>query len=215
MRSYHQYCALAKALDIVGDRWTLLIVRELLIRPCRYGELQDSLPGIASNLLAARLRHLEQTAVVTRTDDGQYLLTRWGEYLAEPVQALVRWGAPLMNVREDDDAFRSQWLAHPIEIMFGGIEASRPRFVAEIRAGGEAVTMESAEGQVHFRAGSAAAPDLVLTGPPDAIVGLLAGRLDRRGAEQQGVSVLGDADTLAALRRPDWLSGPEACRPGG
>jgi DNA-binding HxlR family transcriptional regulator len=212
MRPYHQYCALAKALDIVGDRWTLLMVRELLIRPCRYGELQDSLPGIASNLLAARLRNLEEAAVVTRTDDGQYVLTRWGEYLAEPVQALVRWGAPLMNVRDEDDAFQTQWLAHPIEIIFGGIEANRPRFVAEIRAGDQAITMESAEGQVHCRAGSAAAPDLVLTGPPDAIIGLLAGRLDRRGAEEQGVSILGDADTLAELRRPDWLSGPEGCQ---
>ena len=51
MRSYDQYCAVARALDIVGDRWTLLIVRELLLRPCRYGELQDGLPGVATNLL--------------------------------------------------------------------------------------------------------------------------------------------------------------------
>jgi DNA-binding HxlR family transcriptional regulator len=215
MRSYQQYCALSRALDIVGDRWTLLIARELLIRPCRYGELQESLPGIASNLLAARLRHLEEAAVVTRTEDGQYMLTRWGGYLAEPVRAFVRWGAPLMNVQHEDDAFQSQWLANPIEIIFGGIEASRPHFVAEIRAGDEpAVTMESSEGEVHFRVGSATAPDLVLTGPPDAIIGLLAGRLDRRGAEAQGVNVLGDADTLAELRAPDWLSGPEASRAG-
>jgi len=60
--------------------------------------------------------------------------------------------------------------------------------------------------------GAAAAPNLVLTGPADAVVGLLSGRLDRAGAQAEGVSVLGDADTLARLRRPDWLSGPEACR---
>ena len=59
MRSYDQYCALAKALDVVGDRWTLLIVRELLVRPSRYSELQDGLTGIATNLLAERLRQLE------------------------------------------------------------------------------------------------------------------------------------------------------------
>jgi DNA-binding HxlR family transcriptional regulator len=214
MRSYHQYCALAKALDIVGDRWTLLIVRELLIRPCRYGELQDSLPGIASNLLADRLRHLEDAGVVTKAEDAQYSLTKWGRYLAEPVQALVRWGAPLMKEKDENDAFQSQWLAAVVEVIFGGTEAKRPRFVAEIRAGDQAVTMESAKGQVHFRAGAAAAPDLVLTGPPDAIIGLLAGRLDRRGAEKQGVSILGDLDTVAELRRPDWLSGPEVCRTG-
>jgi DNA-binding HxlR family transcriptional regulator len=212
MRSYGQYCSLAKALDIVGDRWTLLIVRELLIRPCRYGELQDSLPGIASNLLVARLRHLEEAGVVVKADAGQYVLTAWGEHLAEPVLALVRWGAPLMDVQEEEDSFQSQWLAHPIKMIFAGIDPSRPRFVAEIRAGDEPVTMESDGGEVHFRAGSAAAPDLVLTGPPDAIIGLLAGRLDQRAAKEQGVSVLGDVDTLAQLRRSDWLSGPELCR---
>jgi hypothetical protein len=116
-----------------------------------------------------------------------------------------------MSVQKEDDAFQSQWLALPIEIIFGGTEASRPRFVAEVRTGDQMVTMESAEGQVRFRPGPAAAPDLVLTGPPDAIIGLLSGRLDRRRAEEQGVSVLGDADTLAELRRPDWFSGPEGC----
>jgi len=212
MRSYHQYCALAKALDILGDRWTLLIVRELLIRPCRYGELQEGLPGVASNLLATRLHHLEECAVVRKAADGRYELSAWGRQLAEPVQALVRWGAPLMDRRGKDDAFQGRWLALLIELIFGGVDAARPPFVAEIRADGQAVTLESAEGRVVFRPGAAAAPNLVLTGPADAVVGLLSGRLDRAGAQAEGVSVLGDADTLARLRRPDWLSGPEACR---
>jgi DNA-binding HxlR family transcriptional regulator len=214
VRSYHQYCALAKALDVVGDRWTLLIVRELLVGPRRYGELQEGLPGIASNLLAARLRHLEDSGVVARTDEGGYELTTWGGHLAESMQALVRWGASLMDVQEEDDAFQSQWLALPIETIFGGVNADRPPFVAEIRVGGPPVTLESAHGRVHCRPGPAAAPDLVVTGPADAIIGLLSGRLDRRAAEGQGVSVLGDAETLARLRRPDWLTGPEVCRAG-
>src|SRR5262249_48342186 len=67
MRSYKQFCALAKALDVLGDRWTLWIVRELLIRgPSRYTELLDGLPGIATNLLVDRLRTLEQAGVVAR-----------------------------------------------------------------------------------------------------------------------------------------------------
>ena len=72
MRSYGQYCALAKALDLVGDRWTLLVVRELLVRPCRYSELQDGLTGIATNLLAERLRQLESVGVISR--DGRWPL---------------------------------------------------------------------------------------------------------------------------------------------
>jgi DNA-binding HxlR family transcriptional regulator len=210
MRSYHQYCALAKALDIVGDRWTLLVMRELLIRPHRYGELQESLPGIASNLLVARLRLLEQSGVITKNEDGGYAPTEWGEFLREPVQALVRWGAQLMLTRDEGDTFQAQWLAHPIEMIFGGVEPSRAPFVAEIRTAGGTITMESSEGRVRAREGSAQAPDLVVTGHPDAIIGVLSGLLDRQGAEEEGVNVLGDFEALAALRRSDWLSGPEA-----
>src|SRR5690242_21611800 len=69
MRSYGEYCSLAKALDVVGERWTLLIVRELALRgACRYTDLRNGLPGIASNLLAHRLRELEKAGVITRED---------------------------------------------------------------------------------------------------------------------------------------------------
>ncbi len=69
MRSYHQYCGLAKALDVIGDRWTLLIVRELLLRErCRYTDLRNGLPGIATNLLADRLRELEEAGIVSREE---------------------------------------------------------------------------------------------------------------------------------------------------
>ncbi len=211
MRSYGQYCALAKALDVVGDRWTLLIVRELLIRSCRYSELQNSLAGVATNLLAERLHHLEDAGVVRRDDEGRYLLTAWGERLAEPVYALSRWGSPLMGDMRDDETFRSHWLAAPISVIFGGVDPQRPPLVVEIRAGGPAVTMESADGQVTFHPGPAASPDLVLSGPPDTIVGILSGRLDERAASRLGASILGDLRPLARLRQDDWLTGPEAC----
>jgi len=212
VRSYNQYCAVAKALDVVGDRWTLLIARELLIGPCRYGELQQSLPGMASNLLASRLRNLEGAGVVVRDAESRYVLTPWGEHLAEPVQALARWGAPLMSVRKEGDAFRSQWLAAAVGVIFGGVDPGRPPFVAEIRADGAPVTMESSQGRVQFRSGPASAPNLVLSGPPDAIIGLLAGRLNQDEAEALGVSILGDLHPLAEMRRADWLTGPEICQ---
>src|SRR5436190_2149574 len=82
-RSYGQYCGLARALDVVGDRWNLLIVRQLLIGPARYRELVDGLPGVATNLLADRLRDLETAGVIERrlTEKGNgvlYALTPWG-----------------------------------------------------------------------------------------------------------------------------------------
>src|SRR5918911_746584 len=123
MRSYGQYCALAKALDAVGDRWTLLIVRELLLRgPCRYTDLRHGLPGIATNLLADRLRELEQAGIVHREAAPPpiattlFSLTTRGEELAPVVEALGRWGGPLMTERTEGDAFRSHWLAMPLEL---------------------------------------------------------------------------------------------------
>jgi DNA-binding HxlR family transcriptional regulator len=210
MRSYGEYCSVAKALDLVGDRWSLLIVRELLILGGRrFGELQDGLPGIASNLLTERLRHLAEAGVLGRDEAGRYTLTPWGERLAEPVYALARWGAPLMVSQAADESFRGHWLATPIAFMFGGENPDRPDLEAEIRAGDDAITLKSADGRVTFQPGPAAAPDLVISGPPDAIIGLLAGRLDQAAAAALGVSVLGDLAPLMRLHAADWLTGPE------
>ncbi|MFD3704484.1 winged helix-turn-helix transcriptional regulator [Nocardia sp. NPDC058658] len=117
MRSYGQYCGLARSLEVVGDRWNLLIVRQLLIAPARYRDLIDGLPGIATNLLADRLRDLEASGVVERrlTGEGsvvEYALTPWGAELRQPIESLIRWSTPLM-VRgpADGDAFRPEWLA--------------------------------------------------------------------------------------------------------
>jgi DNA-binding HxlR family transcriptional regulator len=209
MRSYGQYCSLAKALDIVGDRWTLLIVRELLARPCRYSDLQAGLPGIPTNLLAARLRQLEEDGVVAVDERSHYALTSWGEQLAEPLQALARWGAPLMDEMGDNETFRSEWLDFPVSFIFGGTKPDRPPLVVEIRADDSPVTMESARGEVRFRPGPAHSPDLVITGTPPVVMGLLSGRLDKKQAEDLGASVLGDLHPLSLLRRSDWLSGPE------
>jgi DNA-binding HxlR family transcriptional regulator len=207
VRSYDQYCAVARALDVVGDRWTLLIVRELLIRPCRYGELQDGLPGVATNLLAERLRNLEESGVVTRDEQGRYELTAWGKGLATPVRELVRWAAPLMNEKQSGDSFRSRWLEIPLDLMFGGSDPNRPDLEIEVRAGGEeAVTLVSRNGEVRSHSGPANTPDVVVSGPADAIIGLLAGRLDRDAAVGEGVSILGDFEQVARLRQPDWLS---------
>jgi DNA-binding HxlR family transcriptional regulator len=210
MRSYDQYCSLARALDIIGDRWTLLVVRELLVRPCRYAELQAGLPGIATNLLAERLRQLEDAGVVSRDAQGRYQLTGWGQQLAVPVRELARWGARLMERKADADAFRGQWFALPAAIMFGGTDPGRPDLTVEIRAGGETASQQARAGNVRFRPGPADAPDLIVSGPPDAVIGLLGGRLSAEAAAELGVSILGDSQNLDRLRQPDWISGPAA-----
>ena len=119
MRSYGQFCALARSLDVVGDRWTLLIVRELLLRPCRYTDLRDGLPGIATNLLADRLRGLERAGVVQRESAPPpvardlFSLTARGAALEPVLLELGRWGGPLLGDPKKGEAFREHWLKLP------------------------------------------------------------------------------------------------------
>ena len=200
MRSYRQYCGLARGLDLIGDRWVLLIVRELLPGPRRYGELLDGLPGIATNLLAERLRSMEDNGLVTKGDDDRYRLTERGEGLRDVVYAIGRWAYPLMGAMAPDEAFRGHWIAHPIGALFPGEDDTRPELTIEVRCGDESMTVRSSGGRVTVLAGPASAPDLVLTGPPDAIVGLFARRIGVDEAKARGVAITGDPRRLRKLR---------------
>ncbi|MEU6391173.1 helix-turn-helix domain-containing protein [Streptomyces sp. NPDC046939] len=120
-RSYDQYCAAARALDVVGDRWTLLIVRELLAGPRRYTDLHADLPGVSTDMLAARLREMERDGIAARRKLGPpapsvyvYELTPRGRALLPVLQALGEWGAPLLGERRATDAVRAHWLALPV-----------------------------------------------------------------------------------------------------
>ena len=200
MRSYAQYCGLARALDVVGERWSLLIVRELLEGPRRYNELLDGLPGVATNLLAERLRHLEKEGVLQRLADGRYSLTPWGLDLHETVYALGRWAGPLMARPRGDDHFRLNWLRHMVIARFEGVDPQRTDLTVELRCGDEPFTLISSRGRVHLATGAATAPDVTLSGSPDAVVALLLGRVTRVAAEARGVTAHGDVRALRGLR---------------
>jgi DNA-binding HxlR family transcriptional regulator len=200
VRSYGQYCALARGLDVIGDRWVLLIVRELLGGPRRYGELSYGLPGIATNLLAERLRTMQANGLVARTDDDRYQLTEWGEALREVTSAIGRWAAPLMGPITGGDVFRSHWISHPIGALFPGVDPARPELSIEVRCGDEPMTIRVAGGRVDAQPGRSDAPDLVLTGPPDAAIGLLARQIDAAEAKARGLAITGDLRLLRRLR---------------
>lgn len=198
MRSYHQYCSFARGLDIIGDRWILLIVRELLEGPRRYNELLHGLPGIATNLLAERLRDLTQAGVVERRSDSTYALTEWGEGLRDVIHSLGRWARPLMGRMERDDEFRSHWLVHPIHVLYEGVDRRRLPLTVEVDTADAPMTLQSANGRVRVLPGRPESPDLVLSGPPDGIIGVLAGKHDRPAVAK--VTVKGDARKIAKLR---------------
>jgi DNA-binding HxlR family transcriptional regulator len=203
MRSYDEYCAIAKSLDVVGDRWTLLIVRELLLRgACRYTDLRNGLPGIASNLLAERLRELERAGVIAREDAAPpiattlFHLTPRGEQLRPALDGLIRWGVPLMTQQKPDDAVRSHWLVWALELMLTDREPEAFPLTLELRTGDEPIVIETRDGAIHAHLGSAETPDATLTGPPKPILGLLLGRLALADAQADGVDYEGDPAIL-------------------
>jgi len=207
VRSYGQYCALARALDVVGDRWTLLIVRELALRgPSRYTDLRHGLPGIATNMLADRLREMEEAGIVQREDapppvaTALFSLTERGEELMPALYALGRWGAPLMGERGDDDEFRSHWLKYPLEHLFADAEPGKAPVTVQLRTGDQPMVVETAGGAIRANPGTAEHPDAVVTGEPDAVIGLLRGVIDLRAAKRAGVRVEGDTEALARVR---------------
>lgn len=200
MRSYKQYCGLARALDVVGERWTLLIVRELLGGPKGYNQLLAGLPGIATNLLADRLRSLDEAGVVQRIDDGRYELTAWGDGLREAIYALGRWAGPLMARPRGDDHFQLPWLHHMVVARYDGHDPERADLTVELCTDGEVFTLTSRGGYVRLSDGRAPEPDVVLVGPTEPVVGYLLGRIDITAARAAGVSVRGPSNRLRSLR---------------
>ncbi|HEX4465908.1 MAG TPA: helix-turn-helix domain-containing protein [Solirubrobacteraceae bacterium] len=206
MRTYRQYCAVAKALDLIGDRWTLLIVRELLVRgACRYTDLRNGLPGIATNLLADRLRELEQAGIVSREQvpppvaTTLFELTTRGAELAALVRELVRWGSPLMEQGPaSGDVFRGQWLTLPLEMSLADREPDAAPVTIQVFADGEPAFLTTSAGAVRVTPGLAEHADAVVRGPAHPVLGLLTGRIELDRAAAIGVECEGER---AAIER--------------
>jgi len=203
MRSYDEYCSIAKSLDLVGDRWTLLVVRELSLRgPSRYTDLRNGLPGVATNLLADRLRDLEAAGLVAREEAPPpiattlFRLTERGEGLKPVLDELMRWGLPLMVEQREADAVRSHWLAGALEVMVGDRRPGGDPVTLELRLGDGPIVLTAGDGEIKLSLGECRDPDASLAGPPRPIMGLLLGYLDLDAAEAMGVALEGDADVI-------------------
>jgi len=215
MRSYDEYCAIAKSLDVVGDRWTLLIVRELALRgACRYTDLRNGLPGIASNLLADRLRELEQAGVLEREEAPPpiattlFRLTPRGEQLRPVLEDLTRWGLPLMTEQKPGDAVRSHWLASALELMLSDRQPDASPVTVELRTGDQPIVIETRDGGIHTRLGPADGADATLTGPPKPIMGLMLGLLQAGEAKANGIDYQGDPSILDRIGAQTTATAP-------
>ncbi|WP_194817175.1 winged helix-turn-helix transcriptional regulator [Nocardia sp. XZ_19_385] len=206
MRSYNQYCSMARALDLVGDRWVLLIVRELLTQgPCRFSDLRRGLPGIASNLLADRLRDMESTGLITRHDEPPPVaatlisLTERGRDLGGVVRELTRWGAPLMVVPPDDNAFRVHWFSLPLRHLCRDSTPDKPASVVRLGDLSDGCDIIADRGRIDVRPCSTERrPDATVTAPPQVFVALFTAAVTLRTAMTMGLAVDG---SVAALER--------------
>ncbi len=204
-RSYGQYCGLARALDVVGNRWSLLIVRELLGGPARYGKLQAGLPGISTNLLAERLRELEQSGVVQRqldTDSNAiaYTLTAWGRELRGAVTELVNWSTPLMVSGPRGDSFQPHWLVVALESLMDGKRTEVPATIG-FEVDGTLLTVRADETGTHVALEVDRQPETVLRAEPMVVLGLASGMLTTEQAIAAG-ELRGESHDLAAIFGP-------------
>ncbi len=171
-RSYDQYCPVAHALDLIGERWAMLIVKELMHGPQRYTDLAEHLPGIGTNILAARLRALEDTGVIAKRKlpppaaSRVYELTDYGRELKPVMRELAFWGARSLGPPTDADELFEGWLANAVDTMLGPF-ATEGTF--EFRVGDEVATL--ADGIGHD--GPAEDPDVVVTATPEGMYHLL------------------------------------------
>ena len=217
MRSYQQFCAVAKALDVVGDRWVLLIVRELISAgPSRYTDLLKGLPGIATNLLADRLREMEKAGIVRREEAPPpvattlFHLTARGEALRSLLEELGRWGAPLMGVPQPNNVFRSHWLVFPLDAYLVDKTPEARPVAIQLQTGDEPMVIETLDGKVRTRRGTVEKPDAVLAGRPGLILGLLAGRLQLAEAKERGLEYTGPRDVLDRVIGTWGAEGPKS-----
>lgn len=202
-RTYGQFCGLSRALDAVGDRWNLLIVRDLLVGPMRFNELIASLHGIATNLLSERLRTLEAMGIVERRlgDAGVlYALTPWGAGLREPIEALARWGTPLMMRGRDGDAFEPRWLAVALPGLLRGV-TMEPALELGFEIDGVLTVLHLDQEGPHAVAQPDRRPDTILTAAPEIIIGLAAGGLTVDQALAAG-RLQGDSQVLRRVFPP-------------
>ncbi len=206
MRSYAQLCGIATALDVIGDRWTPLVVRDLMLGPLRFGDLAEGLPGIGTNTLAARLKHLEGSGVVNRRllplpDRGTvYELTTYGRELEPILLALGRWGTRSMGNLPPDVATRSRWLVAAMLAFHDESQRIARPTTWELRLTDGPFTVRAEGTTVTVTAGAPDRADLVITTEDDELHRLLTRQVTPDEAVTAGtVSLGGDPSALPSL----------------
>jgi DNA-binding HxlR family transcriptional regulator len=198
-KRFEQYCPVAHALCLVGERWALLIVRDLLHGPKRYTDLLEGLPGIGTNILAARLRGLEEAGIVSKrrlpppAASTVYELTEYGTELEEVFYALARWGARSLGPPGPEDELYPEWGLNAIAALFSPEAARGLTETYVLNIGGDVFSVRLDNGHMHAEMGAAEDADVVVETDMDTFFRLVSGELTPRMALKRGfVKVEGD-----------------------
>lgn len=175
-RTYEDGCATAHALDLIGERWALLIVRELVLGPKRFTDLRAGLPGISPNVLTQRLEELEKAEIVQRrklpppAPASVYELTPWGLGLENVIMALGRWAALSPHLMDGAFPLSIDALVLSFRTMFSSEAASDLDATLELRIGHDRFRASIADGHMTLIRATADEPDAIIEGPPEAFV---------------------------------------------
>lgn len=206
-RSYDDGCAFAQALDLVGERWALLVVRELMFGPKRFTDLKEDLPGIAASVLTQRLAGLEEAGVVRQVDlprparGRAYKLTPWGSAFREPLRVVGAWASGSPHLRLDRPLSAAAAMLS-LGSMFSPDEAGDLRVAVDLRLPGGDFAVRVADGRLSVEAGRNVAPDCVVTGDQNALLPVLyAGKPLDAAMADGSLQVEGDVEALARLAR--------------
>jgi DNA-binding HxlR family transcriptional regulator len=206
MKHYGQACAIARTLDVVGERWSLLLVRELILGPRRYRDLAAGLPGIPSNVLAGRVKDLQAAGVITRrtlpapTDVTVYELTEAGRALQPALNELLDWGLRYGPEPSQDDVGQPSWAL----LAASGRETALPAGqTCELRVGPDFFYLSSDAGTLDVRRGPAPDGDAVVTMTADTLYSLVTGQTTVTDAVRHSTV---DGDTAIARRALEPLA---------
>lgn len=217
MRTYAQNCGMARALDLLGERWTLLIVRELARGPKRFRDLAASLQGIGTNLLSARLRSLQDAGVIAAetlpapAGVPGYTLTDSGRALIPLLEDLALWGLEIPWPDKAHARSRAVWAAMTLRANMERADSPPPDGIFEFTVGDEQFWLRVSNGTSQLLDGPAPVdPDVRVSCGREEFMELANGD---RGASGDGVEIQGDGERLRMLMRTFRWPEPAAARP--
>lgn len=205
-KPYDDGCATAHALDLIGERWALLVIRELVPGPKRFSDLKKGLPGISTNILTNRLSELEAGHVVVKehlpppSASRIYRLTAWGADLEPLIKGLGRWAARSPDL-ETGKPMSSASLMLSLRTMFSSANAGSAAFRFELVLDGVPHCAEVRNGEFRIQIGTAVQPDFQVIGDPNLLAGIVYGGLPTEEAEAAGLEIRGDRNTFTQFCR--------------